>query len=468
MWFQSTCNLLAQPIQLNAKYRVPTALAVAASISLIIWLYLASARGMFWRLRDFDDDRANHESPSAWPSVVAVVPARNEAAHIREAVTSLLQQNYPGEFSVIVVDDHSEDGTAELAQQAARDLNAESRIQIHLAPPLPRGWTGKLWALNSGTGTPACAPTTSIPPRSTATSRTASSNPSTPASVPTYYWFTDADIFHAPDTLHRLVARAEHNRLDLTSLMVLLQAKTLPERLLIPAFLFFFLKLYPPRWIANPKAKTAGAAGGCILLRTEALQRMGGLAAIRSEVIDDCALAQAVKVAQPFLAVLRRPPSSNTQPSLPDQQSHGHPGPDWAQNLSPGRIWMGLTRRSISLRAYNSFAEIRDMIARTAFTQLHYSPALLLGTVAGMLLTYIAPVALLFAHNITTQILAACAWTLMSLVYLPILRFYRLSPIWAPLLPAAAAFYSYATFLSALRYYRGRGAQWKGRSQAAP
>jgi hopene-associated glycosyltransferase HpnB len=447
---------------------VPTVLVAIASISLIIWLYLAAARGNFWRLRNFDDDKANHQPPSAWPSVLAVVPARNEAAHIHQAVTSLLQQNYPGEFSVIVVDDHSEDPTAERAKQAAGDQSAESRFHIRNAPPLPQGWTGKLWALHSGTATFGCVPTNSISPGPSTTSRTPANNPSTAISSPAYYWFTDADIIHAPDTLHRLVARAERDQLDLTSLMVLLQAKTPPERALIPAFLFFFLKLYPPKWIANPKAKTAGAAGGCILLRAEALQRIGGLAAIRTEVIDDCALARAVKVARPFMAVLQRSPSRNTQPSLPDQQSPGHPGPDWTQEFSPGRIWMGLTRRSISLRAYNTFGEIRDMIARTAFTQLHYSPALLLGTIAGMFLAYLAPVALVFAHNPTTQILAACAWAIMSLLYLPTRRFYRLSPLWAPLLPAVAAFYSYATLLSATRYYLGRGAQWKGRSQAAP
>jgi hopene-associated glycosyltransferase HpnB len=408
---------------------VPTALLAVASISLTLWLYLALSRGMFWRLGNFNDDATNHEPPTNYRSVVAVVPARNEAAHISEAVSSLLQQNYPGEFSVILVDDHSEDGTAQLAQQAARDLSAESRIKILPAPPLPAGWTGKLWALNSGTAISGCAPTTSVSPGPPTTSRTASNNPSIPISAPPYYWFTDADITHAPDTLHRLVARAERDHLDLTSLMVLLQAKTLPERALIPAFLFFFLKLYPPRWIANPKAKTAGAAGGCILLRSEALQRIGGLAAIRTEVIDDCALAQAVK-------------------------------------RTGGKTWMGLTRRSVSLRTYNTFSEIRDMIARTAFTQLRYSPALLLATVAGMLLTYIAPVALLFARNPTTQIFAACSWALMSLLYLPTLRFYRLSPLWAPLLPAVAAFYSYGTILSARRFYQGRGAQWKGRSQA--
>jgi hopene-associated glycosyltransferase HpnB len=245
---------------------------------------------------------------------------------------------------------------------------------------------------------------------------------------PTYYWLTDADIVHAPDTLQRLVARADRDHLDLASLMVLLQAKTLPERALIPAFLFFFLKLYPPSWIADPKARTAGAAGGCILLRREALERIGGFAAIRSEVIDDCALAGAVK-------------------------------------RSGGRLWMGLTRASVSVRAYTTFAEIRDLIARTAFTQLRYSPFLLLGTLAAMFLTYLAPVMLLFVPHRAPQILGVCAWLLMSVLYFPTVRFYRLSPAWAATLPLTALFYSYATFLSAARYYLGRGSQWKGRSQ---
>ena len=386
---------------------------------------------MFWRLSEFDDDLAKHEPPTTWPRVTAIVPARNEAATIRQAVTSLLQQNYPGEFSIIVVDDHSEDATAQIAQQAARELSAEARIKIHSAAPLPPGWTGKLWALNSGTAIFGCAPTTSISPGPTTISRTTTNDPSTLTPPPTYYWFTDADIVHAPNTLQRLVARAERNNLDLVSLMVLLQAKTIPELALIPPFLFFFLKLYPPRWTANPRASTAGAAGGCILLRSGALQRIGGLAAIRGEVIDDCALARAIK-------------------------------------RNRGKIWMGLTRASLSLRAYTTFAEIRDMIARTAFTQLRYSPLLLLGTLLGMLLTYIAPVALLFAPAPAPRILAASTLLLMTLLYVPTTRFYRQHPAWALSLPLTALFYSYATFLSAARYYLGRGALWKGRAQAAP
>ena len=213
--------------------------------------------------------------------------------------------------------------------------------------------------------------------------------------------------------------------------MVQLQAKTLPERALIPPFLFFFLKLYPPSWSASPRSRTAGAAGGCILLRSDALQRIGGLAGIRSEVIDDCALAQAVK-------------SSN------------------------GKIWMGLTRASVSLRTYTTFREIRDMIARTAFTQLRYSQLLLIGTLLAMCLTYLAPIALLFAPSPAPRILATSTWLLITLLYLPTIRFYRLSPAWAATLPLAALFYTSATALSAARYYAGRGAQWKGRTQAPP
>jgi hopene-associated glycosyltransferase HpnB len=397
-------SLLASRQAPVAKWRVPFAPIFIGFISLAIWFYLVFARGSFWRLRPFDDDLAQHAAPNKWPSVVAIVPARNEAETIGQTVAALLQQDYAGQFSIIVVDDHSEDGTSQIAQRTARENNAESRVEIHPASALPAGWTGKLWALNEGVTKAA-------------------------AHAATFYWFTDADIVHAPDTLQRLVARTDQNKLDLASLMVLLQAKTLPERALIPAFLFFFLKLYPPRWTADPNASAAGAAGGCILLRRESLERLGGFPAIRSEVIDDCALASAVK-------------------------------------RSGGRIWMGLTRASVSLRVYSTFNEIRDMIARTAFTQLRYSTLLLAGALAGMFFTYLAPIALLFAHDPAPRILGLAAWLLMSASFLPTVRFYRLSPLWAPLLPLAALFYSYATCLSAARCWLGRGGQWKGRAQA--
>jgi len=373
-------------------------------LSLLIWVVLTFLRGAFWQLRTFDDDIAKPQAPAEWPRVTAIVPARNEAETIARAVASLVNQDYPAELRVVVVDDHSNDGTGNLAREAAARAGAAERVTILPAAELQPGWTGKLWALQQGV----------------AHASGAEAN---------YFWFTDADIEHAPGTLKRLVGRAETGRLDLVSLMVLLQAKSFPERLLIPAFVYFFLKLYPPQWIADKNGRTAGAAGGCVLLRREVLERIGGLASIRSEVIDDCALARAVK-------------------------------------RSGGTIWMGLTRKSVSLREYTAFAEIRDLIARTAFTQLGYSGLVLLGTFLGMLLTYVAPVVFTFSARPEIWRLSLAAWAIMTFTYLPTVRFYGLSPLWAPLLPAAAIFYSYATWLSAARYWLGRGGQWKGRTQA--
>src|SRR5713226_2832440 len=237
-----------------------------ALLVLLIWLYLAFLRGNFWRL---EEDNLEPKPLEKWPHVVAIVPARNEAETIARAVTSLLGQEYPGEFSVIVVDDQSDDGTAALSRKAAEELGAAQRLSVQTVAALSPGWPGKLWALNEGISAAS-------------------------GKAPDFFWFTDADIMHAPDTLRRLVSHAETESLNLASLMVLLQAKTFPEKLLIPPFLYFFLMLYPPRWIADPQARTAGAAGGCILLRREAVERVGGIAAIRSEIIDDCALARTV------------------------------------------------------------------------------------------------------------------------------------------------------------------------------
>jgi hopene-associated glycosyltransferase HpnB len=398
---------------------------VVAAISLVIWIYLLVARGKFWNLGAFDDDDATHPAPSNWPSVVAIIPARNEAETIAQTIASLSKQNYPGNFSILVVDDHSEDATAKLAQQSAEANctipDAAKKVTILTALPLQPGWTGKLSALNGGV------------------------LQATKENAPTYFWFTDADIVHAPDTLTRLVARAERDHLDLTSLMVLLRAQTLPERFLIPPFLFFFLMLYPPAKIASAKSRIAGAAGGCILLRRTALDRIGGIASIRSEVIDDCALARAVKS-------WRSAASSATSTS--------------ATRTSVPKIWLGVSRKSRSLRAYTTFSEIRDMISRTAFTQLRYSAFLLIGTLLGLAITYLAPIPLLFAHDAATRLIALTTWLLMSLLFLPTVRFYRISTHWAATLPLAATFYAAATFLSATRYWTHRGAQWKGRSQA--
>ena len=396
---------------------------IPSVLCLLIWLVLFFFWGDFWRIWDSDADRDVAPPPKVWPRVTAVVPARNEAASIAAVLLALTKQDYPGEFSVVIVDDHSEDATADLARNAAAEASASSQVRIISAPDLPPGWTGKLWALNSAlcsTATPGCAAVESSPGPNPSNSHFAS---------PDFLWFTDADVIHFPDTLRRLVSRAERDSLDLASLMVLLESRNFAERLLVPPFLYFFLMLYPPQWIANQRAKTAGAAGGCILLRRSALERIGGLAAIRNEVIDDCALARAVK----------------------------HSG---------GKIGMGLTRASRSLRSYSGFAEIRDMIARTAFTQLHYSTLQLLGTLVGLALTFVAPVALTFAPQTKIWLPALLAWCLMTASFLPTITFYRLSPLWAPFLPLSALFYSYATILSAVRYWRGRGAQWKGRSQA--
>jgi hopene-associated glycosyltransferase HpnB len=379
-----------------------------------IWVYLFFFRGAFWRLTDFDDDRCAISAKQKFPRVCAIVPARNEAPTIAATVTSLLQQDYPGEVSVAVVDDHSDDGTAQAASEAAEGTNNASgdasRFTIYSAEPLQSGWTGKLWALNEGV-------------------RRVSAEAEQRGEPIEFFWFTDADIQHAPDTLRRLVARAETDRLDLASLMVLLRARTPQEKLLIPAFVYFFLQLYPPRWIANPNARTAGAAGGCLLIRGSTLQRIGGLAAIRNALIDDCTLARAVKGAG-------------------------------------GRLWMGVTRSSVSQRDYRSFAEIRDMIARTAFTQLRYSTALLLLTIVALFVTYIAPLVLPFAGKPVARILGIIACVLMATSFLPTIRYYRLSRTWTLLLPVTAAVYAYATVLSAVRFWLGHGGQWKGRSQA--
>jgi len=385
---------------------VPWLSFILAALSLLIWVVLAFTRGEFWHLRVFDDDLHKPESLANWPRVTAIVPARNEAQFIAQTVESMLTQDYPGELRILVIDDHSDDLTAQLACEAARGMGADERVEVIAAEALPFGWTGKLWAMQQGV-------------------EHASKH------AADYFWFTDADIRQAPDTLRRLMSRAETKCLDMVSLMVLLETKSPAEKLLIPAFLYFFLKLYPPKWVANAKSRTAGAAGGCVLLRREALNRIGGLAGIRGEVIDDCSLAKAVK-------------------------------------QSGGKLWLGLTRKSVSLRGYSTFAEIRDMIARTAYTQLGYSSMLLAGALLGMFLTYGVPALFTFNPYPVVWRMSLAAWALMTVTYLPTVRFYGLSPLWALALPVSALFYSYSTWLSALRYWMGRGGQWKGRAQAPP
>lgn len=378
----------------------PTFIAIPP---LAVWLYLFFARGNFWQLHVEEIEPTPLER---WPRVVAIVPARNEAETIGRAVTSLAKQNYSGEFLTIVVDDHSDDGTADLARKAADECNATGKISLHSASELPPGWTGKVWAMNEGIGA--------------ASGR-----------APDYFWLTDADIQHAPDTLRRLVCQAEKDSLNLSSLMAFLRVQTFPERLMIPAFLYFFLTVYPPNWVSNAEARAAAAAGGCILLQRSALERIGGMAAIRSEVIEDCALARAVK-------------------------------------RSGGKIRLGLTRSSLSLRGYDSFAEIRDLIARVAFTQLRYSFLVLLGALAGLFVTYLLPWGLFFAFPGEAWLAVDTTIAMMAASFAATVKFYGLSWPWALTLPIAALFYGYATCVSAVRYWLGRGGQWKGRAQAPP
>lgn len=365
-----------------------------AALSLAIWVYLLLGRGMFWRAL-VDPPLAQ---PRVWPSVVAVIPARNEAAVVGEAVASLLAQDYPGTLSILLVDDHSSDGTAEIARAAAGDKS--DRLSIVAARALPPGWTGKLWALSEGV-------------RQIAT-------------PPALYLFTDADIAHHKTNLAELVARLEGEGRDLVSLMVKLRCESFAERFLIPPFVFFFALLYPFAWSNDPRHGTAAAAGGCVLIRRSAYERIGGYEAIKGALIDDCALARAVK--------------------------------------RGGSIWLGLSRQTRSLRPYPRIADIWNMVARTAYTQLRYSPLLLVATILGMAVTYLAPVLLLFARDGAAG-LGFLAWAVMAFCYAPMLRFYGCSLIWAPLLPLAASVYLAATINSAWRYWRGRGGEWKGRVQ---
>ncbi len=378
----------------------------AAAVPLAIWLYLLLARGGFWRVARALGPPALPAAAAAGPHprrVVAIIPARNEAEGIGKAVRSLLAQTLAPPIRVIVVDDGSTDGTAEAARRGAESLGAGERLTVARGTPPAPGWTGKLWALSQGVAAAA-------------------------AGNPDFLLLTDADIEYAPGEVAALAAVAEAGQLDLVSLMVRLSTATFAERCLIPAFVFFFLMLYPPAWIASSRSAVAGAAGGCMLIRPAALARAGGLAAIRGNIIDDCALARAVKSAG-------------------------------------GHIRLGLARQTRSLRVYGSSAQIGAMISRTAFNQLRHSYLLLAATLLGLLATYLAPPLLLLTHRPGMMALGAAAWVLMTACYLPMVRFHRVASAYALLLPAVALFYAAATVHSAVQYAAGRGGRWKGRAQ---
>ena len=330
-----------------------------------------------------------------------MVPARNEADVVARSIGSLLAQDYPGALRVVLVDDDSDDGTAAVARAQAAGVGSD-RLEVLSGAALPAGWTGKLWALSQGIARAGDAPE--------------------------FLWLTDADIGHGPDDLRRLVARAEAERLVLSSQMVLLPCGTSPERWLIPAFVFFFQMLFPFARVNRPGSRTAGAAGGCMLVRREALERAGGIAAIRSALIDDCTLG----------ALLKR----------------------------QGPVRLALTAQARSLRPYTSFGEIAAMVSRSAYAQLRYSPWLLAGTLLALAVVYLAPPLLVVFGHGAARWAGAGAWGLMALSFQPTLRLYRRSPLWGLALPVIAALYSGFTLQSALDVWRGRGGRWKGRSQA--
>jgi hopene-associated glycosyltransferase HpnB len=373
---------------------------VVALIALVVWLYLLLGRGAFWRCSERDD--LAPAKLSIWPRVAAVVPARNEADCIGDSIGSLLRQDYAGRWAVVLVDDDSADGTAEIARKAAND---DKRLRVVRSSSLPARWTGKLWALKQGID---AAMTVQEPPD--------------------YLLLTDADIVHAPESVSRLVAHAESRRLVLTSLMVKLRCESFAEHANIPAFIFFFQMLYPFLWVNRPQSAVAAAAGGCMLVRADVLRKAGGIEIIRGALIDDCALAKALKV--------------------------------------HGPIWLGLTERVRSIRPYPAFVDIRRMVVRSAYAQLHYSPLLLLGTAAGMVLTYLVPPFMAIFGSGGARIIGLGTWVLMAVAFQPTLRLYRLSPLWGAALPAIACQYLLFTLDSAYQYVRGRGGAWKGRVQA--
>lgn len=374
-------------------------LLVLAVVSLAAWLWLTFARGMFWRT---DVRLPAGVDPDPWPSVAVVVPARDEADVLPLSLPALSGQDYPGRLRVILVDDNSADGTADLAAADWPD------VKIVAPGEPPPGWTGKLWALRAGVD--AAGPVDLL-------------------------LLTDADIVHRPGSLTALVRAAQAHRLDLVSQMARLRVETGWERLVVPAFVYFFALLYPFRWVNRPGSRTAAAAGGCSLVRRAALERAGGLDAIGAAVIDDVALARLLK-------------------------------------RSGSRIFLGLADLIASVRPYDGLGPLWRMVSRSAYAQLRHSPVVLAGTVLGLLLIFVASPAATVAGAVTgdgpTLLLGAAGWLLMAATFVPMLRYHGRPAAAALLLPLTASLYLAMTVDSAVQHYRGRGAAWKGRTYPAP
>ncbi|HVB43405.1 MAG TPA: glycosyltransferase [Streptosporangiaceae bacterium] len=387
-------------------------LAVAASaLAVLAWLYLLAGHGGFWRT----DQRlpgARQEPVAAWPGVVAVIPARDEADVLPQALPTLLAQEYPGEFTVVLVDDESSDGTAQVAVGLSKRPGAGARLRVVSGAPPPPGWAGKVWAMAQGLRH---------------------------AGDAEYVLFTDADIAYAPGIVTALVRSAQATGHAMVSQLALLRTQTFAERLLIPAFVYFFAQLYPFRRVNRRTSRTAAAAGGCMLVRREALEKAGGLEPIRGARIDDVALG----------GLLKR-------------------GPE------PAGCWLGFSTGVVSCREYTGVAQVWDMVARSAYTQLRYSPAALAATVVGLAWIYLLPVVaaagglmLLAGGDRPAAWLAAtglAGWVIMSATYVPILRLSGLSGLRAPCLPLIAVLYTGMTVSSAWRHHAGRGGEWKGRT----